>query len=473
MSKFAQINAMESADNELTNNAPAVPEDETATHETAETAAAADEVAQESADAEDLGEEQEQLEEAGEIIEQESAGLTPEASRYLNLALTRIVGKQAAAKIATESHNSGRAAQEEAKRIALEGIKDTLKSFWNAIKAQLKKFYAKVKTFFVKMFSGAKKLAERAKKLQEKANNTVGTIEEKSFSFGQTKAIAVDGKYSDISSLLGGLNNIRKWIDGNITVKKADDYEDVIDKTQPIIEKAIKDLIDDLKAGGKSPSLPASGRWSVEAELKKSGTISISPLGKMSSPDAKLVEMYKGGKDSKDTCEISTGLPGGKAIVSVSANYSGSASSVLDYVLETSKVVKNSRLVLGNDKYTPREVAEGDVKTLTTSQIDKVCDDVIEIGETSYTYEKAWEKRDKFQAKLEREIDQIVKEVDSEDDDKIDSRVQRYTRSYAESFTASVRRRTTFESQFISYALSTGNVFLNYAERSLAQHKSK
>ena len=476
MSKFAQINAMESADNELTNNAPAVPEDETATHETAETAAAADEVAQESADAEDLGEEQEQLEEAGEIIEQESAGLTPEASRYLNLALTRIVGKQAAAKIATESHNSGRAAQEEAKRIALEGIKDTLKSFWNAIKAQLKKFYAKVKTFFVKMFSGAKKLAERAKKLQEKANNAVGTIEEKSFNFSQTKAIAVNGKYSEASSLLTGLHNIQQWMDKNLTVKKSEDYENVIEKTQTAVESAIKDLITTAKAGGKSSVHDRFDmRFDVNAELNKAGFLLIQPLTVNSNVEEKLKKMYVNTESgSTEKVDMSQPLPGGKAIFKIYHTTTGKGDLDLEAgIKQVAKGIKNSRLVLGNDKYNPSEVSEGDVKTLTTSQIDKVCDDIIEIGETSYTYEKAWERRDKFQAKLEREIDQIIKEVDQEDDDKVDSKFQRAARQYAESFTASVRRRTTFESQFISYALSTGNAFLNYAERSLAQHKSK
>ena len=140
MSQFA--NAMESADTENT-AAPteAIPEDETATAAVADTEAEASAVAQEDADTEQLGEEQEQLGEVEEAIEQESAGLSPEAARYLNLSLKRIVGKKHANKIiATENYSSGRAAQEEAKRIALEGIKDTLKSFWEAIKAQLKKF---------------------------------------------------------------------------------------------------------------------------------------------------------------------------------------------------------------------------------------------------------------------------------------------------------------------------------------------
>ena len=180
--------------------------------------------------------------------------------------------------------------------------------------------------------------------------------------------------------------------------------------------------------------------------------------------------MFGGGKAGDDTIEMSKSLPGGKAIIAIKASETAKAAGGAEIEVII-KSVKNSRLVLSNDKYSPRDVSEGDVKTLTTSQIDKVCDDVIEIAESAYTYEKAWERRDSFQAKLEREIESVIKEVDGNDD--TDSRAQRITRSFAESFTASVRRRTTFESQFISYALTTGNAFLNYAERSLAQHKSK
>ncbi len=462
MSYFA--NAMEDADTEQT-DAPveAPPEDESATAGVTETEAAATDVAQESADADAIGDEQEQLEEVGEAVEQESAGLSPEAARYLNLSLKRIVGASHANKIvATENYSSGRAAQEEAKRIALEGIKDTLKAFWQAIKTQLKKFYAKVKTFFVKMFSGAKKLADRAKKIQQKANDTVGTIEDKSFSFGQTKAIAVDGKYSEAGSLTSGLNEVRKWIEKNITVQKAEKYESVIDKAQSQIESAIK-------AVAKKGNIDAAKVDKITTQLDQAGLIDIAPLG-AGKIEPKLAEMFGGGKNGADTIAISKSLPGGKAIVSIKA--SETAASAQGAEIEAIiKSVKNSRLVLSNDKYNPREVSEGDVKTLTTSQIDKVCDDVIEIAESAYTYEKAWERRDNFQAKLEREIESVIKEVDSNDD--TDSRAQRITRSFAESFTASVRRRTTFESQFISYALTTGNAFLNYAERSLAQHKSK
>ena len=460
MSAFATI-AQESADGQNTDAGVAVPEEETATAALSEATADAQDVAQEDADSEQLNDEQDELSDVEEVVAQESEGLTPQAAVMLGIALKNIVGKSHASKIiATENYSSSRGAQREAKQIALEGIKETLKRFWDAIKAQLKKFYNKVKSFFVKVFSAARKLGERAKKIQQKANDTVGTIEEKSFSFGQTKTIAVDGKYNEAGSLTTGLNNIRKWIDGNITVKKSDDYENIIEKAQSAVEKAVKSL-------GSSGNVTLRDHAGVMKELTEGGHLSIAPLS-TTTPEPKLAEMFSGGKDSKDSVQMSQSLPGGKAIFKVVAK--GDGEITIDSL---TKRVKNSRLILGNDKYNPRDVSEGDVKTLTTSQIDKVCDDVIEIAETSYTYEKAWEKRDKFQAKLEREIDAIVKDVNSDNEDKNDSRADRIVRDYATAFTTSVRRRTTFESQFISYALNVGSAMLNYSERSLAQHKAK
>ena len=456
MSQFDRI-ALEGADDVNPEVDVAAPEDETATAAVADATADAQDVAQEDEGLEQLETEQEELGEVEEAVAQESEGLTPQAARLLQITLGNIVGKRHAQKIiATENYSTGRGAQREAKQLALEGIKETLKAFWEAIKAQLKKFYNKVKSFFVKMFSAAKKLKDRAEKIQKKANDTVGTIEEKSFSFGQTKTIAVDGKYNEAGAVTTGLSTVRKALEGLIKVSKADEYERVIDEAAGLIEATIKQ--------GKSGGDVASSGLAVLKKLKEvNGTATV---GLTAVTDKKLKETYVPA-DSKGTVSSSPSLPGGKAIFVVTAETPTGTIAAEDFT----KVLKNTRTVLGNDKFNPREVSEGDVKTLTTSQIDKVCDDVIEIAETSYTYEKAWEKRDKFQAKLEREVDGIIKDVNSDKEE--DSRVQRIARNYASAITGSVRRRTTFESQFISYALNLASAMLNYSERSLAQHKAK
>ena len=457
MSQFDRI-ALEGADDVNPEVEAAAPEDETATAAVADATADAQDVAQEDDNVEQLEAEQEELGEVEEAVAQESEGLTPQAARLLQITLGNIVGKRHAQKIiATENYSSGRGAQREAKQLALEGIKETLKAFWEAIKAQLKKFYNKVKSFFVKMFSAAKKLKDRAEKIQKKANDTVGTIEEKSFSFSQTKTIAIDGKFSEAGTLTSGLNNVRKVLETIISVQKSDTYERVIDEAAGLIESEIKSA----KAGSKT----LNGLVGVIQKLDEVGGKAL--VGKAVT-ETKLAEMYVPKDDKTTDLSMTDSLPGGKAIFLVTGNIKAAGNSDIE---EFTKILKQTRNILGNDKFTPRDVSEGDVKTLTTSQVDKVCDDVIEIAETSYTYEKAWEKRDKFQAKLEREVDSIIKDVNSDKDE--DNRVQRLARNYASAITGSVRRRTSFESQFISYALNVASAMLNYSERSLGQHKAK
>ena len=458
MSAFGSI-ATESADSENQNQQTAMPEDETATSELAEATAEHNEVAAEDDTAEQLGEEQEQVEDLGETIAEESAGLTPRAARLLNISLSRIVGAKRANKIiATENYSSSRSAQEDAKQIALEGIKDTLKQFWEAIKAQLKKFYNKVKTFFVKIFSAARKLSERAKKLQDKANSTVGSIEEKSFSFSQTKAIAVEGKYNEPGKLTSSLNTLQEVIKGTITEMKKD-----------TVDAKIDDAVDAIKASftgsGKNRSLNTQTINALQDAVKgtvkgaKAAATNAAIVGDKTKYDAQF------GDANEVTVTGVFGLPGGRAIIVVEPKIAASD-------LKTAiKVLKGAKLVMASDRYNPRDVSEGDVKTLTTSQIDKVCDDVIEIAESVYSFEKNWKENDKYVEKIQREVDDIVKEFDSEDE--AESTEQREFRNFCTSAVGAIRRHTQFKANLCQYDLTTGNAFLNYAERSLAQHKSK
>ena len=451
--------AHESADAENQNPEAGVetPESETATAAVSEATAAEQEVAQEDDTAEELDGEQEELEDIQEEVAKESDGLSPVTARLLSQSLSRIVGKQHAKKVfAMENYQSSRSGQREAKAIALEGIKETLKQFWEAIKAQLKKFYNKVKTYFVKAFSAARKLKDRAEKLQTKANDTIGTIEDKSFSFGQTKAIAVDGKYNDANTVTKGLTKVKDEIKTRITELKKGKVDDAI-------EKAAEDIKKEFSGSGKTRAASADGvKQLFDSVIAfRNGT---TPITSGNVGDAKKYADQYG-----DAAEISVqgvfGLPGGKAIVVVVPNSIGNN-------LETqSQAIKSIRITMGNDKYNPRDVTEGDVKTLTTSQVDKVCDDVIEIAETIYEYERSWKEREKMVDKVQKEIDDTVRDFDQEDE--ADSRDQRIFRNFMNGQMNLLRRTVSFQAALCSYGITTANAFLNYGERSVAQHKSK
>ena len=461
MSYFEKL-AMEGADLGYENDAPLANGEET--HTVANEIAEVQGLAQEAADAEEgaqkLDDEAEKTEELAENVEADVAAeniLDPTAAKFLRLAFKNIVGAKYADKKlpATESWSGTRSQAKENTRIALEGIKDTLKSFWEAIKAQFKKVYNKVKSWIVKTFSAARKLKDRAEALQKRANDTVGTIEEKSFSFGQTKAIAVDGKYNDAGAVLGGLAKVKDAVNTSISVLKKGNVDDAI-------EVATHSIKNSFTGSG------ASRGTSFDGHAKLSSAIAGHKKGMSTVPSSvgdqkKYIEQYG------DAAEIDVngtfGLPGGKALIVVTPK--GSAADLEGQV----KAYKAFRVALANDKYNPREISEGDVKTLTTSQIDKVCDDVIDIAENIYDYEKNWKEREKVVEKVQKEVDDLVKEFEQEDDAK--DKEQRVFRNFLNAQMGLMRREINFSGNLCSYSLTTGNAFLNYAERSLGQHKSK
>lgn len=462
MSHFERL-ALESADLGYENEAPFANGEETHTvaNEIAEVQGLQFEAADEDAAAEQLDDEAGQTEELAEAVEEEVAqerALDPTAAKLLNIAFKNIVGKNYASKTlpATESFTGSRADAREGTRIALEGIKETLKAFWEAIKKQFQKAYDAVKSWLIKTFSAAKKLKERAEKLQSKANDTVGTIEDKSFSFAGTKAIAVDGKFNEAGALTSGLSKVKDLVKSTISELKKGKVDDEV-------EKVVKGVEASFTGSGNTRSVSAAtlaDAMKDVAAAAAAGSSVPSSVGDVK----KFTEQY--GDASEITVTANVGLPGGRAVIAVQPKTIASQD-----IEGVTKVLKASRIILGNDKFTPREVSEGDVKTLTTSQIDKVCDDVIEIAETIYTHEQQWKNRDNMINKIVKETDQMVKDFNSEDDAKDNE--QRYFRNYVQAQVAFLRRAVNFEANVCSYGLTTGNAFLNYAERSLAQHKAK
>lgn len=462
MSHFERI-ALEAADLGYENEAPFANGEETHTvaNEIAEVQGLQFEAADEDAAAEQLDDEAGQAEEVAEAVEEEVAqerALDPTAAKLLKLAFKNIVGAKHASNTlpATESFNGSRSEARESTRIALEGIKETLKAFWEAIKRQFQKAYDAVKSWIVKTFSAAKKLKERAEKIQSKANDTVGTIEDKTFSFAATKAIAVDGKFNEAGALTSGLSKVKDLVKSTISELKKGKIDDEV-------EKVVKKVEASFTGSGATRSVSAgelAGAVKAVADAAAAGSSVPASVGDVK----KFTEQY--GDASEITVTANVGLPGGRAVIAVQPK----AISSQD-IEGVTKVLKGARVILGNDKFTPREVSEGDVKTLTTSQIDKVCDDVIEIAETIYTHEQQWKNRDSMISKIVKDTDQMVKDFSQEDDAKDNE--QRHFRNYVSAQVAFLRRAMNFEANVCSYGLTTSNAFLNYAERSLAQHKAK
>jgi hypothetical protein len=79
-------------------------------------------------------------------------------------------------------------------------------------------------------------------------------------------------------------------------------------RLRPYQIECVNELV--AQGGGIVVAGTGAGKTSISAELDAAGVIKIAPLGKMSSPYSKLMDMYKDKTDNTVTVEFSKGLPG-------------------------------------------------------------------------------------------------------------------------------------------------------------------
>ena len=445
---------LEDASEEGTRLTDAVPggldESETATAEIADLRQEEAEVVEADAEAEDLGERVDLAEELTETVEPvvtEGAGLDAASMKLLLTGMRRVAGPRAkhlvGRDVKMESINAGVSGRREQTRIQFESLKDTLKSAWEAIKAAFKKAWAKVKTWYIKTFDASKKLKARAEKIRNRAETSNATIDKKTFSFSAAKSIAVDGKAKNASGFVTALGTVKSLASDILSVTKSDQVGNAADTLAGLIGEVSK--LDEGISGIQQTIVEKAGVPGLGADVSD-------PKVKASFGDSKEV-----------TVKASAVLPGDKIVV----NVKGTGASKGDTTAQIAEI-RRTRSVFSNAKDKVKEVGS-EVETLTTSQINNVCETVIDIAEHVFDFKKGWENRDKDQDKLVKAIDDAFRDISKDTEE--NQGVSRHARSLASAATGLLRRDAAFKASFVGYAMATSNVALSYCERSLAQHK--
>lgn len=150
------------------------------------------------ADAETLGEIQETLAEtveSGEGVDETTA----EVAEIAVEAICARLGIRSQQKVipALESFGS-KGSKLTATKVAVEGISDTLKKVWEAIKKAFVTVWQKIKDFFAKFFDNSEKVKKLAESLKEKAK--AGEFKEGKVKFGGAAALNEDGDVSVAST---------------------------------------------------------------------------------------------------------------------------------------------------------------------------------------------------------------------------------------------------------------------------------
>lgn len=404
----------------------------------------------------------------------ESKDLTQRELNILRASMKAITGTQVIKQPAMESDN-----QISNTSIALEGLKETLKKFWNFIKEQVKKFWALLKRWWLKTFDISKRTKVRAKKLSEQADREYGVSTDSDLHFKEIKKLAIDGRINDNNAIVYGLKNLEELVFEFVNTESNEKFNETVevlsDKTASIIS-GIKSLADAIvKEKGSTHRLGKNELVLRTADMDEFTDIVERCLAKTDSElvnDDKFVmdnaEKYKKqfGDIDKTSFKHSKPLPGDKWILCTKP----ASKTDLGYTIDLTDVIeglRRARLYVANNRYAEKQYdAEPQVKVLSTSLISRGCDSIVNICEYINEYRLAFERRDKFKERIIKDIDLIVNEVSGEHEDAY-VECDRMVRSFANVVTGLIRRRTDFETNLCAYSISSSVAFLNFSEASL------
>lgn len=242
--------------------------DETVEQEIADTADSFAESEQASGDADELGEISEGLESI--VLSMESAmqdgGLSPQAAIFMQHAVagyTRRLGVPASAVTPSLESFGGASGQAAATTISMEGVKETLKKIWLAIKNAVSKAIQAVKNFFAKLFGGVAKLKTRSDALK-KAVQELEKEDGGKMNVPNANTLRFKGK-ADISSILAGLKATKGMGD--------EVYGGVVQSAQMFYTLAVSKVLnrDDLNEAGEEhikSELEAASKPAIEVFKK-------------------------------------------------------------------------------------------------------------------------------------------------------------------------------------------------------------
>ena len=403
----------------------------------------------------------------------ESRDLTPAEYRILKTSLRAITNAKVLKDVSMES-----AEGTELRPIAMEGIKDTLKKFWNFIKEQVKKFWIMLKRWWVKCFDISKRLKKRVESLIKQADDQYGTATESTMEFPEISKLTIAGKYNDASSIVRGLKDLEditfEFINDTTSERFNDVVDELSDKTTRVIEHIYSEARQQLSADPtkrierEKIYITKNDIDAIKQSLSKVLANSDNDLLN----DGSFAETGNAEKFKKQHGELldnfkrSLNLPGDKWVLAVQPNVSMnlSGASQLPDVVE---YVRRGKLIVTSCFYTDKKYDHGlQIRVLNPSLISRGCESVSKICDYVYEYRQAFEKRDKFKERIIKDIDRLIDEV-IDDTENAYQEVDRSVRSFANAITGLIRRRADFETSLCSYAISTGVAFANYSEKSL------
>lgn len=435
-------------------------------------------------EAEDMGADQavdahENLEEIEDAVisAEANGGLTRESAVFAHLAMKAAMGASdydyfvRSSKIPSmESFNGGSTSRQRYTTITLEGIGAALRGFWDAIVRQVKKMWAAVKNWYLKVLDAAPRMKKRAEALSRKSGDITGAAAEKSFEMGGMHQLHINGKAPDAA----GANNIMKALAKDASSFLGNEVSGAYDKVFEDFEKCIETVsdIDPDKTLKNVTTVTQYYEGIVSGTIKGDGVKHLAQevFG------AALVGAINRGSKTPDggakrfgtDIEVKCGdeLFGGKTI----ASFSNKKGIFGKDAITIARMARNTGLRFIDFKEKGKEIdSSGTFKTLSSSDIRTMMDELSDICDHIMTYKKAWENRDKQFNKMDSSAKKAIASVEK---DKDSGNIKpRIVKDIALGMSSLYQQGIRFENSFIQYLLNVGRATITWVERSMAQYK--
>ena len=388
-------------------------------------------------------------------------------------------------------------------------LTEALRKIWEAIKRAVNKVYVFVKKWYLKILDGASRLKKRAEAIRKKAENTTGSAKENKVRSGVLSKLHDSSKGITLSEVSDSIKAVTAIVDELGSNKNHSGYKDFLTKTIDDIEtiKAYADKPDDhestetkVKAGSENEhnmtaaqlaAKQAGGRptgprkqkeWDESIAKLKTALASYEETVTVKTPAAKQKMITVGNarsylknlKDMESWADLkitATTICGGEQIellVATGLKKATTDAGELEKLVKLSSSIGKIYVVSQSDKAVEIDESK-EVKTLETSQVISLCDDVINFAEKVIDYKKGFEQYEKADKDALKKLDKIT----GKDLDKVSDapEIAKLIRGAARITSNVISNGKGSITTLISTGMGISSAALQYSVVSLAQYK--
>lgn len=385
---------------------------------------------------------------AGDIAS--NGGVATEAAKYLNFILHQAeIAPYVNVSVESFGDNSKRLG---ASRVAIEGIKESMRGWWDALVAWLKKMRGKIKTWWTKNFSASAALGARAQNIAKRAGDiTNAKLKEKKISVGRLQSsLFVGGKFpgaalptelKKVSAL--GEQIFNTWQKEGI---------DAADKVLDTVYDANLDTDEGINAFNTALGLAVKGIEAVPQGFSEATGDNL--------PDAYKAENVQGNRKVYRSNE----LPGSKALYLMQMGATPGGAGV-EGVVSTVTWLVQRKFNIENFNKKEKDDAEVSIDVLAISTIQDVAEEVVTFAKIIENYKRNFAEQEKANDNL----DKLKKLADKTPDDnnansvKVHNQLKRLPSPLYSMINEPANK-------FAEYFYRVGGMALTVCDKSLAQY---